>query len=87
MTKVDKSTDINALLYAVDKVYKPIYDSFVEDFSNLPKDKQVAEKKWICERLYEIDNGKLDTQKYLSHPIRFWFNEYRHALATVFNSI
>lgn len=77
------------VLYAVDDklLNQNICEQFEKDFGNLSITKQKDEKEWIVENLYQIDNGLFDSQKYVYHPIRFHFNEYRHILFTRFNGI
>ncbi|MFA6569683.1 MAG: hypothetical protein WCT77_00395 [Bacteroidota bacterium] len=87
--EVQKTTDNNAntVLYSVDSVNENICKQFLFDFGNLPIEKQKSFKKWIIDRLIEIEKETFDTKMWLNNPIRFWFNEYRHVLYCHFNGI
>lgn len=79
----------NKVLYPVnnDVLNKDTCENFKKEFSALPKERQEYTKRWIVERLYEIDTGCFDTKKYLNDPIRFYFDCYRHILFTYFKKV
>lgn len=81
------SMDDQRMLYAVDSVNENYCKQFRFQFGEQPIEKQKTSKKWIIERLIEIDKGTFDTKMWINDPIRFWFNEYRHVLYCHFNSI
>ncbi|MHA7823667.1 hypothetical protein ACVVIH_12965 [Chryseobacterium arthrosphaerae] len=55
-------------------------NEILEKFKKLTPEKQKEEKKWIVDRLKEIDKGAFDTLLFLDHPIRFHIETYRHVV-------
>lgn len=78
-----------AVLYEVpfQKTQSCWVDDFVNHFCSLREDIQVLEKENLTTQLHLIDNGKFDSKKHVSNPIRFKFNEYRTGLYLYFSHI
>lgn len=65
-------------------MYTLACEGFFCKLSRLDEKKRDEEIKWYVDRIKEIDNGTFDVVRFLYHPIRFWFNEYRHVIKTHF---